>query len=309
MTGFDCLDGMSDGGGTGWDGRGCGCGCADRCCGCNCGCRRGPTGATGPQGVTGATGLQGVTGATGLQGVTGATGPQGVTGATGLQGVTGATGPQGVTGATGPQGVTGATGLQGMTGATGPQGVTGATGARGVTGATGPQGVTGATGPQGVTGPTGPQGITGATGPQGITGPTGRIPEDVFASFYNYSQRPENGSILPMFPSVEDPSGQIVSEDGLRVSLAPGYYLVSYQVSGILRETGYMQITPFYNGAAEIEFGIYFITGTGGGSADGEAHLIVKAPEATQFSLTFNSNVSVVDVQMTITFLKVRRSL
>lgn len=220
MTGFDCLDGMSDGGGTGWDGRGCGCAC--RCCGCDCGCRRGPTGATGPQGVTGATG---------------------------------------------------------------------------------PQGVTGATGPQGVTGP------TGAIGPQGITGPTGQIPEDVFASFYNYSQRPENGSMLQMFPSVEDPSGQIVSEDGLRVSLAPGYYLVSYQVSGILRETGYMQITPFYNGAAEIEFGIYFITGAGGGSADGEAHLIVKAPEATQFSLTFNSDVSVIDVQMTITFLKVRRSL
>lgn len=277
MTGFDCLDGMSDGGGTGWDGRGCGCG--GRCCECDCGCRRGPTGATGPQGVTGATGPQGMTGATG---------------------------PQGMTGATGPQGETGATGPQGMTGATGPQGVTGATGPQGVTGATGPQGETGATGPRGETGATGPRGITGATG---TTGPTGQIPEDVFASFYNYSQRPENGGILPMFPSVEDPSGQIVSEDGLRVSLAPGYYLVSYQVSGILRETGYMQVTPFYNGAAEIEFGIYFMTGTGGGSADGEAHLIVEAPEATQFSLTFNSNVSVVDVQTTITFLKVRRSL
>lgn len=70
MTGFDCLDGMSDGGGTGWDGRGCGCG--GRCCECDCSCRRGPTGATGPQGVTGATGPQGMTGATGPQGMTGA---------------------------------------------------------------------------------------------------------------------------------------------------------------------------------------------------------------------------------------------
>lgn len=143
----------------------------------------------------------------------------------------------------------------------------------------------------------------------GGSSPSGTVPDEVFASFYNYSQQPADGSLLAMFPSVEDPSGQIVSEDGLRVKLAPGYYLVSYQVSGILREAGYIQVTPFYNDMPHIEFGIYFVTGTARSSANGETHMILEVPESTQFSLAFNSSVVAIDVQMTVTFLKLRRSL
>lgn len=135
------------------------------------------------------------------------------------------------------------------------------------------------------------------------------VPADVFASFYDYSQQPADGSLLALFPGVEDPTGQIVSEDGLRITLAPGYYLVSYQVSGILREAGYLQVTPFYNGAPHIEFGIYFVAGTARSSANGETHMILEVPETTQFSMTFNSSAVAIDVQMTVTFLKLRRSL
>lgn len=313
MKDLNYPGGMSDGCGTGWDGRGgnqggcgsCGCGCN---CSCNC-CCRGPAGATGAAGATGPRGATGATGEAGPRGVTGATGEAGPAGATGA---TGETGPAGATGVTGPAGATGATGATGpagetgVTGETGPTGATGETGPRGITGATGATGVTGETGSTGATGATGPTGASGTTGP---TGPTGQVPDDVFASFYNYSQSPAEGSLLAMFESVTDPTGQIRTTDGERVSLAPGYYLVSYQVSGLLRSTGYMQVTPFYNGAAHIEYGIYFMTGTSGGSVDGEAHLIVEVPQTTLFSLTFNSNVSAIDVQMTITFLKLRRAL
>lgn len=320
MRDFNYPDGMSDGCGTGWDGRGgnvegCGsCGCN---CSCNCCCRgpagaTGAAGATGPRGSTGATGAAGATGLRGVTGATGVTGPMGPMGEAGPAGITGATGPSGAAGATGATGETGPTGTTGATGEAGPRGITGATGPSGATGAagaTGPRGITGATGSTGATGVTGAAGPTGASGTTGPTGPTGQVPDDVFASFYNYSQSPAEGSLLAMFESVTDPTGQIKTTDGERVSLEPGYYLVSYQVSGLLRSTGYMQVTPFYNGAAHIEYGIYFMTGTSGGSVDGEAHLIVEVPQTTQFSLTFNSNVSAIDVQMTITFLKLRRAL
>lgn len=226
------------------------------------------------------------------------------------RGPAGPVGPMGLPGPPGPQGATGATGGRGVTGPTGAMGATGPTGAAGAIGATGPTGEdgatgsTGATGPTGVTGATGPTGAMGATGP---TGPTGPVPDDVFASFKNYALRPDSGSLLPLDPAIVDPTGQIVTEDNERILLEAGYYLVSYQVSGLMREQGYMQITPFYNNIPHLDEVIYYMTGTGGGSADGSAYFIIETPAETSFSLTFNSSVVVTEVQTTITFLKLRR--
>ncbi len=139
-------------------------------------------------------------------------------------------------------------------------------------------------------------------------GPAGLVPDDVFASFKNFALAPDNAALLPLYPGVEDPSGQIVVQDNQRILLAEGYYLISYQVSGLFREKGFMQITPYYNDAAHLDEGIYFMTGDGVSSAAGSAHLIVDASEGTRFSLTFNSNVTVTEVQTTMTVLKLRRS-
>ena len=257
----------------------------------------------GPPGPAGPTGIRGAAGPTGATGERGPIGPTGPTGAAGERGPIGPTGPTGAMGSIGPTGPTGATGERGPIGPTGAQGVTGATGA---IGATGPTGITGTTGLTGATGATGPTGATGITGP---TGPTGPEPNDIFASFKNFSQSPENGTLLPLYPAVEDPTGQIVTQDNQRILLAPGYYLISYQVSGLFREKGYMQITPYYNDAAHLDEGIYFMTGEGTSSADGSAYLIIETSAGTTFSLTFNSNVSVTEVQTTMTVLKLRRPL
>lgn len=135
----------------------------------------------------------------------------------------------------------------------------------------------------------------------------GPAQDDVFAYFKNYALRPDSGSLLPLDPVIVDPTGQIVTEDNERILLETGYYLVSYQVSGLMKEQGYMQITPFYNNIPHLDEGIYYMTGTGGGSADGSAYFIVEVPAETSFSLTFNSSVVVTEVQTTITFLKLRR--
>ncbi len=279
----------------------------------------GPMGPVGPQGLTGATGPvgpaggQGATGATGAQGPIGLSGPTGPAGAPGTVGPVGPTGPQGATGApgpTGPQGPTGATGPRGATGMqgpTGPIGPTGPQGAAGAPGSAGPQGPTGTTGPRGPTGPTGATGSTGPIGPTGPTGPSAVLPDDIFASFIGSSELFTNGSQILMFPAVTDPTGNITEQDLMHIQLEAGYYLVSYSVSAIFNDPSYMQVTPFYNGRAHLETGVYFATTADGSSACGSSHFILVATAPTTFSLTYSGPIDAREGTVALTFLKLRR--
>ena len=239
-------------------------------------------------------------GATGMTGATGPTGPTGATGATGPKGATGATGPTGATGATGPKGATGATGP------TGPTGIAGATGPKGATGATGPTGPTGATG---VTGAIGPTGATGSTGMTGATGPAGTRPEDSCAYYYAYQSLFTPGTQLTLFPGVTDPTGQIVQTNATTIALQPGYYLVNLKVSAVFSTPNYLQVTPSFNGSPRLENGIYFATTANGSSACGAATLILAAPQATTFTLTYSGSGTARDGEINLTFLKLSRTV
>ena len=250
----------------------------------------------GPTGPTGATGGAGPTGPTGATGNAGPTGPMGPAGTVGSTGPTGPTGPTGATGSIGPVGPTGPTGPAG-TGATGPMGPTGAVGS------------TGPTGPTGAQGPTGPAGGEGPTGPTGPTGSAGTAPDDVFASYVNYQYPLVRGSQLVVFPDVTDPTGQITQASPTVIALEPGYYLISYKVSAVFRQANYMQVTPSYNGTTHLETGIYFAVSTAGGSAAGSSFLILRAPAATTFTLTYSGSGDAVDGEINLTILKLRRAL
>ena len=218
----------------------------------------------------------------------------------------------GMTGATGPTGPTGATGETGATGPAGPTGVTGETGATGPAGPAGTTGVTGATGPAGPAGPTGAAGVTGATGPTGPTGPagpTGSLPNQAFASYYTYGAALTRGNMIPLFASVSDTTGNITQTDSTQITLQSGVYLVSYSASVVFRSANYMQVTPSYNGAAHLETGVYFATNADGSSASGSAHFIIDAPGNTVFYLTYSGSADAIDGQVTLTFLKLQRTV
>ena len=272
----------------------------------------GPTGATGPAGSPGPQGLIGPTGPTGTPGVTGPTGnigPTGLDGRDGPTGATGATGMTGATGATGPRGATGNTGADGATGATGTTGATGPQGLRGLQGPTGPTGLRGATGPTGADGAIGPTGPTGSTGPIGATGATGPrgIETQSFASFADFARAFENAQPMPLYQSIADTTGNITSTSTTSLLLQPGFYQISLEVSTILSTAGYMQITPAYNGAPHIEFGIYSRTGSPQNTAEGSSHFIVEVTQATPFTVNYNSNVANTDGQLTLVIVKLER--
>ena len=173
-------------------------------------------------------------------------------------------------------------------------------------GPTGPTGPTGTTGP---TGPTGPTGLTGLTGPTGPTGATGPVPDDIFASFINFAALFTNASLIPMGIGVADTTGNIVLTDPTHVTLAPGIYSIFYEVSTLLSNSSYIQVTPFYNGAPHIEYGIYFMTNSGQSSAFGSVSFIIEVPTETAFSLTFNSPVTASEGTLTMVIFKLRRDL
>ena len=271
--------------------------CGDGVCHRACGSCIGPAGPMGPQGPTGATGAEGPRGVPGPQGPTGATGPQGPQGPEGPQGPAGAAGAQG---RIGPEGSVGAQGPTGPTGATGPQGPEGPQG---------PAGAQGPEGPQGPTGATGPQGPTGTTGPEGPQGPAGTAPEQSFASFINTQYPLTQNSLIDVFPDVTDSTGNIVQTDLQHISLAPGYYLVSYKVSAIFPNPNYMQVTPSYNGTSHLETGIYFATSANGSSAAGSAFFIIRAPASTVFSLNYSGSSDAREGEINLTFLKLNRDI
>lgn len=70
-----------------------------------------------------------------------------------------------------------------------------------------------------------------------------------------------------------------------------------------------MQITPIYNGASHLETGIYFATSSNGSSASGAAFLILRAPAATEFSLSYSGSSDATDGEINLTILKLRRAL
>ncbi len=138
-------------------------------------------------------------------------------------------------------------------------------------------------------------------------GKPGNNANQSFASFFNYGTLFNNGSQLPFYPVVTDITGQIVQVSQEQISLEAGYYLVSYHVSAILSDAGYMQITPFYSSTSHLELGIYFLTPEGRSTANGSNTIIIYIPEKTNFTLTYNSNVSSRDGAATLSILKLQR--
>ena len=292
--------------------------CGDGVCHRACGSCIGPAGTMGPQGPTGATGPEGPQGPQGIpgpQGIQGPTGPQGPQGPEGPQGPAGAAGaqgrigPEGSVGAQGPTGPTGATGPQGREGPQGPAGAQGPEGPQGPAGEQGPEGPQGPAGAQGPEGPQGPAGATGPQGPTGATGPAGTAPEQSFASFINTQYPLTQNTLIELFPDVSDSTGNIVQTDQQHISLAPGYYLVSYKVSAVFASPNYMQVTPSYNGTSHLETGIYFATSANGSSAAGSAFFIIRAPASTVFSLNYSGSSDAREGEINLTFLKLNRDI
>lgn len=147
------------------------------------------------------------------------------------------------------------------------------------------------------------------TGVTGATGPAGTRPEDACAYYFAYQSLFTPGTQLTLFPGVTDPTGQIVQTNAATIALQPGYYLVNLKVSAVFSAPNYLQVTPSFNGSPRLENGIYFATTANGSSACGSATLILAAPQATTFTLTYSGSGAARDGEINLTFLKLSRTV
>ena len=148
--------------------------------------------------------------------------------------------------------------------------------------------------------PRGKSGPEGPAGPQGEQGPAG---PDLYASFVAYMQQFANGSPISFTQAVADPTGHISQPSATQVALAPGTYFVTYHVSAVLEAAGYLQITPFYNGAAFLEYGVYDRVSSASVSVSGSAAFIAVVPAQTVLTLNCNSSAAVRDGAMTMVIM------
>ena len=118
-----------------------------------------------------------------------------------------------------------------------------------------------------------------------------------------------SGTLISMYPSITDPTGQITPTDLQHISLAAGYYLVSYNISVLFDEKNYMQVTPSYNSAAHLDTGVYFMTGEGRSTANGSSHFILRAQVPTVFTLTYSGSATAYDLQLNLTIVRLNRPL
>ena len=117
-----------------------------------------------------------------------------------------------------------------------------------------------------------------------------------------------NSTPISFFNAVTDPTGHITQPSVTQVTLQPGPYFVTYNVSAILEAAGYLQVTPSYNGRAFLEYGVYDRVADASVGVSGSSSFIAVIPEGTTLTLTCNTNAAVRDGTMTMVILGLHTS-
>ena len=228
-------------------------------------------------------------------------GPRGEPGPPGCPGERGEPGPMGPRGEPGPPGCPGE---RGEPGPMGPRGEPGPPGCPGECGEPGPQGVTGPQGPQGVTGPMGPR---GEPGPRGPAGPPGYPQNSIFASFSGKELILPESASLPLKTEIPDITRNISLYSSSSVSLAPGYYIISYYVSAVMKKRGSIKLTPVFNDRRQTMYTARGETENRKGILELTRNFIAEIPIGTTLFLEWSSSVGTSRVNMYLSIEKLYR--
>lgn len=195
-------------------------------------------------------------------------------------------------------------GERGETGPQGPRGEPGPPGCPGERGETGPQGVTGPQGPQGATGPQGPRGEPGARGP---AGPPGYPQNSAFASFLGQGIfLPEDAS-LPLKIDIPDITQNISLCNDYTVLLTPGYYVICYYISTVVKKHGLIKLTPIFNDCAQTAYAAYAEAAKRKERLVISRYFMIEIPNASTLFFAWESSTGVSKIGMNLSIEKLGR--
>ena len=115
-----------------------------------------------------------------------------------------------------------------------------------------------------------------------------------------------NAAPISFATAVADSTGHIAQTSVTQVTLQPGTYFITYNISAILEAAGYLQLTPSYDGRVFLEYGVYDRVADASVGVAGSSSFIAVIPEETTFTLTCNTNAAVRDGAMTMVILGLR---
>lgn len=213
-------------------------------------------------------------------------------------------GPVDSRGAGGNMGPMGPRGERGDMGPMGPRGEPGPPGAPGERGETGPQGVTGPQGPQGATGPMGPR---GDPGPRGPAGPPGYPQNSIFAVFSGQDLIVPESASLPLRLEIPDVTQNIVLRSSCCAALTPGYYVVSYYVSTVMKRHGYIRLTPIINDRRQALYSAYAEASKRKELLVLSRNFIVEIPAATTLFFDWQSSAGSAKINLNVSIQKLCR--
>ena len=204
----------------------------------------------------------------------------------------------------GGAGLPGCYGERGETGPQGPRGEPGPPGCPGERGETGPQGVTGPQGPQGATGPQGPRGEPGARGP---AGPPGYPQNSAFASFLGQGIfLPEDAS-LPLKIDIPDITQNISLCNDYTVLLTPGYYVICYYISTVVKKHGFIKLTPIFNDCAQTAYAAYAEAAKRKERLVISRYFMIEIPSASTLFFAWESSTGASKIGMNLSIEKLGR--
>lgn len=204
----------------------------------------------------------------------------------------------------GEYGLSACFGERGEQGPMGPRGEPGPPGCPGEKGEPGPQGVTGPQGPQGATGPMGPR---GEPGPRGPAGPPGYPQNSIFASFSNKERMMPGSGSIALKEEIPDVTRNITLRSDHSVALSPGYYVISYYISTLMRKPGFIKITPIFNDCRQTLYA------AGAESAKRKEvlavsrYFIVEIPDWSRLFFAWHSSAGASGINMGLNIIKLYR--
>lgn len=195
-------------------------------------------------------------------------------------------------------------GERGEPGPMGPRGEQGPPGCQGERGEPGPQGITGPQGPQGATGPMGPRGEQGARGP---AGPPGYSQNSVFASFSGQELIIPESTNLPLKMDIPDITGNISLCNSCSVMLNSGYYAIYYYISTVMKNHGFIKLTPVFNDCVQSVYTGYAEAAKRKETLEISRYFIIEILSDSTLFFVWDSSASTSKVNMNLSIEKLYR--
>lgn len=117
---------------------------------------------------------------------------------------------------------------------------------------------------------------------------------------------PESGGLAPKI-EIPDNTGNISLCSDHSISLAPGYYAVSYYISAMAKKHGFIKLTPIFNDCRQTAYGAYAEATARREMLILSRYFIIEIPKGSPLLFDWNSSADISGMSMNLSIEKLCR--